>query len=121
MNIIKCIICKDDIEHKMHPTTGEVYWTEGNNAQPVADGRCCDSCDCRVVIPTRLGMNPHSQQALGLGEMFLRTRLNPPIFDEPAEKRAEEAQQSREYGHTHPTVDDYDESLDDPNYECDEQ
>ena len=34
-----------------------------------------------------------------------------------AEKQAEEAQRSREYGYVHPTVDDYDESLDDPNYE----
>ena len=34
-----------------------------------------------------------------------------------AEKEAEEAQQRREYGYAHPTVDDYDESLDDPNYE----
>ena len=36
---------------------------------------------------------------------------------EQAEKEAEEAQRSREYGYAHPTVDDYDESLDDPNYE----
>ena len=36
---------------------------------------------------------------------------------EKAEKEAEEAQQRREYGYVHPTVDDYDESLDDPNYE----
>ena len=34
-----------------------------------------------------------------------------------AEKQVEEAQRSREYGYVHPTVDDYDESLDDPNYE----
>tara|TARA_R100001015_G_C4635138_1_gene203613 strand:- start:2028 stop:2498 length:471 start_codon:yes stop_codon:yes gene_type:complete len=34
-----------------------------------------------------------------------------------AEKEAEEAQRTREYGYVHPTVDDYDESLDDPNYE----
>ena len=38
-----------DIEHRQH--NGVVYWTEGNNAQPVADGRCCDACDCMVVIP----------------------------------------------------------------------
>jgi len=34
-----------------------------------------------------------------------------------AERQVEEAQRSREYGYVHPTVDDYDESLDDPNYE----
>lgn len=26
----------------------------GNNAEPVNDGRCCDSCDSLVVIPARL-------------------------------------------------------------------
>ena len=36
---------------------------------------------------------------------------------EEAEKQFEEAQRTREYGYVHPTVDDYDESLDDPNYE----
>jgi DNA-directed RNA polymerase subunit RPC12/RpoP len=26
----------------------------GHNAQPVNDGRCCDDCNARVVLPTRL-------------------------------------------------------------------
>jgi ribosome modulation factor len=25
----------------------------GHNADPVAEGRCCDGCNARVVIPTR--------------------------------------------------------------------
>ena len=79
--IIKCIICKDNIEHKTDPQ-GVVYWTEGNNALPVADGRCCDSCDCRVVIPSRMGINPHSKQGKAMGNHFYETRMNPPIFDE---------------------------------------
>jgi len=33
------------------------------------------------------------------------------------EVKLEEAQRSREYGYTHPTPDDFDASLDDPNYE----
>ena len=48
------LICDRDIEHKVHD--GRVYWTQGNNAQPVADGRCCDKCDMGVVIPTRLSL-----------------------------------------------------------------
>jgi hypothetical protein len=28
----------------------------GNNAQPINDGRCCDSCNTRAVIPARLNM-----------------------------------------------------------------
>ena len=51
--IMQCVICKGPIEVKKTPE-GKVYWTEGNNADPVADGRCCDSCDWNVVIPTRL-------------------------------------------------------------------
>ena len=49
MSELKTIIC---VEHKVHE--GKVYWTQGNNAQPVADGRCCDRCDMGVVIPKRL-------------------------------------------------------------------
>jgi hypothetical protein len=29
-------------------------WDNGNNAQPVNDGRCCDECNMDVVIPARL-------------------------------------------------------------------
>ena len=40
---MKCIICKyNDI--------GEY----GNNADPVKEGRCCDWCNARYVIPARL-------------------------------------------------------------------
>ncbi len=29
-------------------------WAEGNNAEPVNSGRCCDDCNSSVVIPARL-------------------------------------------------------------------
>jgi hypothetical protein len=29
-------------------------WKEGNNAEPVNSGRCCDDCNMSVVIPARL-------------------------------------------------------------------
>ena len=32
---------------------GEEYIGYGNNAQPVNDGRCCDECNRRTVIPIR--------------------------------------------------------------------
>ena len=38
----KCVIC-----HK--PFEGY-----GNNAEPVAEGRCCDECNAKVVIPARI-------------------------------------------------------------------
>lgn len=53
MEKTKCVICQDWCEEKKTPD-GRVYWSEGNNADPVADGRCCDVCNVTVVIPTRL-------------------------------------------------------------------
>ena len=37
-----CVLCNDNI-------TGY-----GNNAQPVAEGKCCDSCNFSVVLQERL-------------------------------------------------------------------
>lgn len=31
-------------------------WEEGNNAEPVNDGRCCNECNTKVVIPIRIQM-----------------------------------------------------------------
>lgn len=31
-------------------------WSQGNNALPVNDGRCCDECNMEFVIPARLTM-----------------------------------------------------------------
>jgi len=49
-----CVICGKTIEPLRHPTTGEVAWEHGNNAEPVKEGRCCDNCNWNVVIPRRL-------------------------------------------------------------------
>ncbi len=43
-----CSICDKTIEPCR--ITG---WEEGNNAEPVNDGRCCDHCNLTVVIPQR--------------------------------------------------------------------
>ena len=48
-----CVICSGPIKPLLHPTTGEVVWAEGNNAEPVSDGRCCDDCNWMLVIPKR--------------------------------------------------------------------
>ena len=29
-------------------------WDKGNNAEPVNNGRCCDSCNDTIVLPARL-------------------------------------------------------------------
>ncbi len=46
---MKCILCKKEIEKEI--TTG---WDSGNNAQPIADGRCCNECNDTKVIPERI-------------------------------------------------------------------
>lgn len=42
-----CCLCGKEIEVKG-------TWKEGNSALPLKDGRCCDKCDMRKVIPARL-------------------------------------------------------------------
>jgi hypothetical protein len=63
-----CVICGKTIEPLLHPTTGEVAWTHGNNAEPIKEGRCCDDCNWNVVIPRRydeaLGSRYPQQQCL---------------------------------------------------------
>jgi len=44
---MKCSICGEEIECIRN-------WCEGNNAQPINDGRCCNKCNANVVIPARL-------------------------------------------------------------------
>ncbi len=44
---MKCSICFGEIEK-----VGG--WDQGNNAQPVNDGRCCGECNSTVVIPARM-------------------------------------------------------------------
>lgn len=54
---MECSICKEEIEKQLDPSTGEVFWELGHNAEPVVeDGRCCDSCNYTKVIPARLGI-----------------------------------------------------------------
>ena len=44
-----CVICKEEIG--VDPISG---WDGGHNAEPIAEGRCCDSCNSLEVIPARL-------------------------------------------------------------------
>ena len=43
----KCCLCGFNIQ-----PVGD--WVHGHNAEPAADGRCCDECNSCVVIPLRL-------------------------------------------------------------------
>lgn len=44
---MKCCLCSKEIEKKPG-------WDQGNNAEPLAAGRCCDTCNNTRVIPARL-------------------------------------------------------------------
>ena len=58
--ILNCSICGNEIG------TDTNGWSEGNNAEPISDGRCCHLCDCMIVIPIRL--MPQAGNDLGNGE-----------------------------------------------------
>ena len=46
----KCCLCNENIE-VVRSLCGEVAWTEGHNADPLAEGRCCDTCNWTKVVP----------------------------------------------------------------------
>ena len=48
---MKCVLCEENIRLNQDQR-GYAY--HGHNAQPVADGRCCDFCNYAVVIPARI-------------------------------------------------------------------
>ena len=43
-------------------------WEQGNNAEPVADGRCCDDCDNNIVIAERM-----RRLGYNIGTAFIRS------------------------------------------------
>lgn len=49
--IFNCSICNELIEVEW--PSG---WSQGHNARPVNDGRCCSDCNWTVVIPARLAL-----------------------------------------------------------------
>ena len=53
VKIHKCSLCEGDIEQK-RTEMGAVYWSSGNNAAPLSEGRCCDTCNREKVIPARM-------------------------------------------------------------------
>ena len=48
-----CVICKNEIE-KLYNKEGVMYWDQGNSAEPIANGRCCNKCDQDIVLPQRI-------------------------------------------------------------------
>ena len=84
--VLSCSICQENIEHRKQ---GSMVWADGNNAQPVNAGRCCDSCDCRVVVIKRMGINPDSKHAKDMGDMMYQIRIRNQQFVEEKEQEEE--------------------------------
>ncbi len=58
---------------------GKEFEGYGNNPEPLAEGSCCDECDCLKVIPERimkLGFPPEA--AYEIGKSSLKMRVNSP-------------------------------------------
>ena len=45
---MKCSICKEKINSDNNG------WSEGHNAEPINNGRCCGVCNDIIVTPARL-------------------------------------------------------------------
>ena len=52
---MECSICKGKID-KQVDENGKVFWEEGNSAEPINNGRCCDGCNMTVVLSARLDL-----------------------------------------------------------------
>ena len=48
-----CVICHKEIE-KQYTEEGVMYWDQGNSAEPIAEGRCCNKCNDTIVTPARV-------------------------------------------------------------------
>jgi hypothetical protein len=46
---MECSICG-------HPIESKAGWDQGNNAEPIKEGRCCDWCNNNLVMALRLRM-----------------------------------------------------------------
>ena len=47
-----CVICTETIKPKflgLDNDGNKHYWYGGNNAQPIADGVCCDHCNKKLL------------------------------------------------------------------------
>lgn len=57
---MKCNVCFGEIQEHSH--NGEVYWSEGHNAEPLVSGRCCDYCNGLVTGFRMFGYNVHRSE-----------------------------------------------------------
>lgn len=74
----ECVICHQPFEGY------------GNNAEPVAEGRCCDECNIKVVIPARIEeMNKSKKLDEAKEKDEAEEKAEPEELIEPEEKQVE--------------------------------
>ncbi len=54
----QCVICGQSISLTADNPN---LWNKGHNAQPIAEGQCCDSCNF-LVIKKRLALMPEQEK-----------------------------------------------------------
>ena len=57
-DINECVLCGDEIDVQANG------WADGHNAQPLADGQCCSSCNGLVVLARIRQMREHAEEAV---------------------------------------------------------
>jgi hypothetical protein len=54
LNIKKyCCLCKNKLDEEK-TEDGEIYYSGGNNAEPIKKGQCCNYCNATKVTPLRM-------------------------------------------------------------------
>jgi len=74
-----CMVCNQTIPPKYlgkDKDNQDAYWYEGNNALPIADGRCCDTCNGIVVADriTNLTMSRMQNNHLSFNDAIKKAK-----------------------------------------------
>ena len=57
-DIKECVLCGDEIDVQANG------WAHGHNAQPLADGQCCSSCNGLVIIARIRQMREYAEESV---------------------------------------------------------
>ena len=68
----------------------------GNNASPVKTGRCCDTCNINVIIPTRLGIVLEIEDKKEVDEKELKKQKKREYMREYMRKRRQDPEKNEE-------------------------
>ena len=96
----ECVICN-------HLINGQY----GNNAQPVANGQCCDQCNCCNVMPARLQDMRRGLSPAEFAEQNIQQDLNADTAPFPEHDVPSQAAASSQSALTHPEPDEHGPSM----------